>query len=276
MSSFSVGILYSAQEFTSYIANNVVTIDEFKTAFNRFSLATPEDILQVATKCQWVDFTPEGVCKITSKGAGLISSDVEQTLRLQLIDLIDAEQPAWAVKIPNGRQETLKFLPEEVYQCFKEAGLTQGWTSEIVQWWDRLALATRSNKTAANLVTGRKAEALTMKYEVERTGLDPKWQSIESNFSGYDILSYTDANPEERRQIEVKGSTLPKREAFCFVTQNEWRTAELSNDYWFHLWCLKSEPASLIEVPKDQMKIHIPTNNGEGVWETVKVFFRDF
>jgi hypothetical protein len=273
--SFSVGILYSAQEFTSYVSNNVVGVDEFKSAFKKFSLARPEDILDVAVKCNWIDFHPDGICRITQKGKTLLLAEADKILRLQICDLIDVDQPAWAAKIPNGRQEAIKFFPDEVHQCFKEAGLLQGWDEDIIDWWDKLSIATRSHKSITNLLTGRRAEKLTIDHETKRLGIAPHWQSIESNFSGYDILSKSEKGSATNRMIEVKGSTLPKNQAFCFVTRHEWRTAELSKDYRFHLWCLRGAPY-LIDVTMDQMKLHIPQDNGDGVWETTKIYFNCF
>jgi len=273
--SFSVGILYSAQEFTSYVSTTVVGVDEFKSAFKKFSLASPEDILDVSVRCNWIDFHPDGICRITRKGKDLLLADPEKILRLQLCDLIDADQPPWAAKIPNGRQEAIKYLPDEVHQCFKEAGLLKGWSDEIIEWWDKLSIATRSHKSIANLITGRKAEKLTMDYETKRTGEIPHWQSIESNFSGYDVLSKADTSTSTVRKIEVKGSSLPKNQAFCYVTRNEWKTAELSSDYHFHLWCLREKPL-LIDVSKEEMKLHIPQDMGDGAWETAKILFSSF
>src|SRR6267378_4656869 len=102
--SFSVGILYSAQEFTAYVSENEVSVEEFTTAFKRFSLARPEDILQLATKCNWVDFHPDGICRVTKKGKGILLDVPEKSLRVQLCDLISSDEPPWAAKIPHGRQ----------------------------------------------------------------------------------------------------------------------------------------------------------------------------
>lgn len=275
--SFSVGILYSAQEFTAFVAENELKVEELKTSFKRFSLARPEDILKVATSCNWIDFHSDGICRVTKKGKEILSDAPEKSLRVQLCDLISFDEPPWAAKIPHGRQEAMKFFPEEVYQCFKEAGLLKGWDTDIIEWWDKLSIATRVHKNAANLVTGRTAERLTLKYEKMRIGIEPHWQSIESNFSGYDILSYSDSSASVKRMIEVKGSTQPKKQAFCFITKNEWKNAEIVEDYRFHLWCLRDENNPILfDLSLEQIKNHIPTDNGKGEWENVKIFYSCF
>jgi Domain of unknown function (DUF3883) len=273
--SFSVGILYSAQEFVSFIHETPVAAEEFRRHFKRFSVARPEDILEVVVKCNWADIHMDGHCRITAKGKNLLGGAPEKVLRIQLYDVIDAEQPPWANKLQNGRNEAIRFFPDDVAQCFKEAGLLGSWSEEIINWWDRLAMAMRSRKLLINLNTGRLAESCSVKYETERTGVCPHWQSLESNFSGYDILSMVSKDDPSQRMIEVKGSTLKKKEAFCFITRNEWETAKLSKDYHFHLWCLAGPPF-LIDVDKATVEQHIPVDNGEGVWETTKLYFRDF
>jgi hypothetical protein len=273
--SFSVGILYSAQEFTAYVLDNTLAVKDFKNTFKRFSLARPEDILDVATRCNWIDVHPDGICRVTQKGKDILKESPEASLRMQICDLVFVEQPAWAAKIPNGREEASKFFPPEVSQCFKEAGLLKVWDDDVVEWWDQLAIATRSTKSALGLITGRKAEKLTIKHETKRTGVEPHWQSLESNFSGYDVLSQVDKIDETPRKIEVKGSTLSIKEAFFTVSRNEWETAETAKSYGFHLWCLKGDPV-FIEVTFEEMKKHIPTNNGQGKWETARIPFKIF
>jgi hypothetical protein len=274
--SFSVGILYSAQEFALYVSKNPTPVEEFESTFRRFGLATPEDILEVSLKCNWIDFQPDGICRVTTRGQNILLEDAEKALRVQICDLIYIEEPSWAIKIPNGRKEAEKFFPVDVQQCFKEAGLLSGWDEDIIEWWDKLSIATRSRKSESSLVVGRTAEKLTMEHETKRIGKTPHWQSIESNFSGYDVLSKSEKGSDIQRMIEVKGSALPRKEAFCFVTRNEWDTAQVAPDYRFHLWCLKGDNPFLIDVGVEEMKLHIPTNSGNGKWETTKVPFKSF
>ncbi|MGB8190295.1 MAG: DUF3883 domain-containing protein [Chitinophagaceae bacterium] len=273
--SFSVGILYSAQEFTAYVSNNPLAAREFETTFQRFSLAKPSDILEVTTKCNWIDIHPDGICRITEKGKMILKENAEKSLRAQIHDLIFIEQPTWAARIPNGREEASRFFPTEVEQCFKEAGLLGKWDDTIIEWWDLLGIATRSNKSAIGLVTGRRAEKLTFEFEEKRIGTPPDWRSLESNFYGYDILSKVAKDDPTPRMIEVKGTVLSIKEAYFTLSRNEWETAETAKSYNFHLWCLKGKPY-LIEVTFDQIKHHVPTNNGRGKWETTRIPFRTF
>lgn len=273
--SFSVGIFYSVQEFIEFVRDNPLSVEEFESTFTRYTLARPSDILEVSTKCNWIQIYPDGICRITEKGRNILKASADESLRVQLLDLIFVEQPDWAMKIPTGRSEAVQFFPPEVAQCFREAGLLGEWNDEIIGWWDNLGIATRNSKLAINLLTGRKAEKLTIEFEEKRTGIKPNWRSLESNFSGYDILSRINKTDPTPKKIEVKGTTLSVKEAFFTLSRNEWEVAETSPSYVFHLWAMKGDP-HLGEVTLDEMRDHIPTNNGEGKWETTRIRFKVF
>ena len=126
------------------------------------------------------------------------------------------------------------------------------------------------------MVIGRKAEKFTVEYESSRTGIASMWQSLESNFSGYDMLSRVSNADETPLKIEVKGSTLGIKQAYFTITRNEWNTAKTSIHYCLHLWSLSANPTNLIVVNRDEIQSHLPENNGEGNWETVRIPFNSF
>lgn len=141
--------------------------------------------------------------------------------------------------------------------------------------WDELANLARGIRSAAALAVGRAGERLTLTFEEQRTGRKPVWQSIESSHSGYDVLSVVSATDETRLQIEVKASELRIKEAFCFVTSHEWETAQSAQGHLFHLWQIGSQ-AQLAVVSLDQFAPHVPSDNGKGEWQQVRVPFRVF
>lgn len=272
----SVGLLYSAQEFLSFVNRNSVIGDEFERIGRRFILASPHDVFSVSLRCDWVQLDDKGLCTLTRRGnqiLGLTSSEL--MLCHQLQDIIEVYQPTWAMKIRAGRAEVRKFLPEDIEQIFKEAGLFEEWTDEIIGWWDALAQRVHLQKASELLRVGRLAERLSYHYEKNRTGLNPRWQSIESNYSGYDILSVFARGDIRRVRIEVKGTELRLRDAFFTVTRNEWRTATETEFYRFHLWVLK-EHRKFIELESSDVEPHIPTDSGDGNWEQVRIPFKAF
>lgn len=272
----SVGLLYSAQEFLAFVKKNAVVGDEFERIGRRFILAPPRDIFSTSLRCDWVQLDDKGVCLLTKRGDHILSQgSSELMLRHQLQDIIEVYQPPWAMKIRAGRAEVRKFLPDDVEQIFKESGLFEGWTDEIINWWDILAQRVHLQKSSELLRVGRTAERLSYEYEKNRTGLYPHWQSIESNYSGFDILSVIAREDPRKVRIEVKGTELHIRDAFFTVTRNEWRTASNTDLYRFHLWLLKGN-RKFIELDSSDIEPHIPADCGEGSWEQVRIPFKTF
>lgn len=133
----------------------------------------------------------------------------------------------------------------------------------------------RGIKSSVLSQTGREGERLSLAYEKDRTGIQPIWQSIESNLSGFDILSCLSDADSAPLQIEVKASENSWNYAEFHLTANEWESATLARNYRFHLWALGKNPKLAI-VPVDQMEKHIPSNAGRGKWETVRIPFSVF
>src|SRR5262249_38882254 len=68
------------------------------------------------------------------------------------------------------------------------------------------------------------------------------------NFVGYDVLSRLTSTDPTPLPIEVKGSERRPKEADFVITRNEFRTAQGSETYTFHLWYV-SRPPQLFVVP---------------------------
>ena len=72
--------------------------------------------------------------------------------------------------------------------------------------------------------------------------------------------------------IEVKTSNSTWEVASFYISKNEWSVAKSSPNYVFHLWALIPKNKLYI-VSKDVVETHIPSNNGEGTWESVEIPF---
>lgn len=150
-----------------------------------------------------------------------------------------------------------------------------GTEDEIVSWWDRLALLFRGEHSEELEDVGRVGERLTLRYEEKRTQITPVWESIDSNKSGYDILSKKDCNSKERILIEVKSSFKPLSQAKMILTRNEWDVASCGyniNRYFFYLWLL-GQHQQLAIVPAKCFVRHIPNEIGGGRWRSIEISF---
>lgn len=268
--SFSVGILYSTQSFIEFVKENEVNGTQFPIMFKKFKVADAKSVLDTALKCNWVTLNVENQLEVTKLGHKiLMANDSRSKLRIQISNLIEINKPNWSPLICYGRSEAMRFFPEEVKQCFGEAGLLSNYDKDTVEWWDNLSSIVRGVSEDINLLIGRYGERLSIIYEEQRIGMAPKWQAIESNLSGYDILSKASTWDKSALRIEVKVSSSGKSVKF-HITKNEWNVATNIGNYIFHIWKIKPEKQLYIFSVED-MKDHIPINQGKGVWESVLV-----
>ena len=274
--SFSVGILYSCQTLLHLVKERAIKSDQFEASFRRIEVADSQLVLVLAQRCNWIRVTDRGELAVTERGETILQSGQHVIcLREQLADVVSVDSPPWARRISLGRFEAQKAMPVSAEQCFRDGLLFEGIDRETIDWWDNVAQRVRSKRSSAMLRIGRVAERLSLHYEEMRTGAPPIWQAVESNVSGYDVLSIIGAAAPERLKIEVKGTTMRLREATFYLTRNEWDTALNSRSYDFHLWVLQEKPRVFI-VPGTKLTPFVPTDGKSGRWESAQLFFRDF
>ena len=235
-------------------------------------------MLALATRCGWIGINEQLGLDVTEMGSRVQAlTGVEDKLRQQIKDFIQAVQPAWANLVPAGRAEALPFMPEAARQCFREAGLVESPPSDaVISWWDHLSAAARGRVSDYLAQVGRAGERCSIKFEENRVGRRPKWQSIESNKSGFDLLSVFEASDPLELQIEVKASERPIPYAAFHVSRNEWEVATISERFVFHVWSLTQSGKKLAILRPSEIESHIPTENGEGKWESVVIPFKAF
>ncbi len=273
---FSVGILYSAQEFIKFVNTTREVGLEFPEVFKTFAVASPKAILQVCQKCEWVRLNISGCLEVTDRGKMILDSyEPDLALRIQLGHLIEASLPPWIPLLSRGRAEAQKYLPVDVVQCLREAGLFGSVSDDVVSWWDRYSKVSRKVSKDAKLDIGRLGEKLSLQHERQRTKREPVWQGFESNLSGFDILSVLDENDSTSLRIEVKTSNSTPDVALFFISKNEWSVAQASSHYLFHLWSLQPKP-QLRKIAVDQVESHVPVDQGSGEWESVSIPFAVF
>ncbi|MBE0338716.1 protein NO VEIN domain-containing protein [Paenibacillus sp. 23TSA30-6] len=272
--SFSVGILYSSQSFLELVKENELNGADFPGIFTKYVVADSRAVLNTTLECKWVILKENNLLKVTAKGDLILNAmHPYEKLRIQIADIIEVTKPSWAPLIGYGRSEAVKYFSEEVLQCFKEAYLLEGYEQKVIEWWDKLAIISRGLFEDVRLEVGRKGETLSRQYEKLRIGVDPIWQAIESNFSGYDLLSQIDEENSEKLKIEVKATTSKTENISITITKLEWNVAKTSErNYIFHIWTFYPKRELFILTQKE-MSTHIPINQGNGVWESVEIIF---
>jgi hypothetical protein len=208
----------------------------------------------------------------------LLFSDFTNDLRQALTQIVLTLRPQWAKRVFLGRARFLSELEKidsEVRRCFREAGLfAENPPDDVVHWWDCLNHEVRGVLNFENLLQGRIAEQKSLAYErsiLKELGieLEPKWQAIEDNTVGYDILSYRlgDGFPINRL-IEVKSSS--RDPPAVIISRDEWRKAKAAKEsYFFHVWDVRAD--KMHEWSFDMISDHMPCNRGKGSWTSVEV-----
>ena len=249
-------------------------------AYTKVSSINVEDLFDFSQNCGWVCVN-ENSLTLTLRGKGILNLHNQglnkELKRTMLMDYVLTVSPIWSNRIPYGRSEAAIFMTKDEKACFAEAGLLSGrLDSSVIEWWDTVANKVRAKAQQAQSDKGRIGEKNTIKYEQERTNSEPKWMSVESNLAGYDVRSKISSEDHSALLIEVKTSTSSLEQAYFYVTSHEWKVAQTSLAYVFHLWCLSGKKRLLAIISPEDIFPYIPTNNLSGEWESVKIPFFSF
>jgi hypothetical protein len=202
-------------------------------------------------------------------------------LRAALTQIVTTLRPQWAKRVFLGRARFLAELDRidiEVRQCFRTAGLlVEEPPDDVVHWWDCLCHEIRGIQNFDNFVQGRLAEQKSLEYEKARLralgiASEPKWQAIDDNTLGYDILSFKSGGEfPTNLLIEVKSSS--RNPPSIIISRNEWMKAKQAGEnYLFHICDVRAD--RLYECGVDLIDPHIPTDQGKGEWKDVTVPLR--
>ncbi len=242
-----------------------------------------EPAIEFAFQCGWINSLGD-IIELSQRGVAkevMFQNDTisEPLWRDILADYIQQCHPVWEYRIPSGRKEAFYVMNVEEQRCFYEANLIDSYAPEVVEWWDMFANATRARGEESTTDIGRMGEKLSLAYEKKRTGKEPQWCAVDSNVSGYDILSVKSAVDSSKLLIEAKTSISELGEAKMYLTRNEWQEATQKYNcgcYSFHIWHVYKGIKKLAILDVDTMSQHIPQNKGIGKWESVSVPFTAF
>ena len=272
----SVDIIWSS----CLLLNRIIKYDLHRVEeiyLSSISSVNLDELVNLASECNWIE-KDGSVLHVNERGYEIDKfHGFENQTREILTDYIKNVSPSWAKRIPYGRKEAFIFMTKDEKACFFEAGLMNECPDEAeVKWWDQIANHIRSQDNLYKNETGRKGERCTIQYERKRVGEDPQWISIDSNLSGYDIISCVSSKNKSKLLIEVKSSEMSLNSAEFYITDHEWHTACNSSFYSFYLWCFCDNKKQLAVIEPISILPYIPTNNQTGEWKAVRIPFRSF
>lgn len=277
MKSFSPGLAQGCFELLGIASHSALTFPQISSSFSQLGSLPSIKVIETVQALKWLRASETGVAILTPSGARLQAlTGYESKLRQALLDYIDVERPAWVQNATFGRMKVIAFAGDQIGQVFVEAGLADGTDDAVVSFWDAMAAMARGQKEDRLTAIGRQGERFTITYEEGRTGRKPKWVAVDNNEDGYDVLSIVDAGDTRPLSIEVKTSTIGL--SGCFhLSRNEWERAQDTENHAFHLWDMHSAPrASLAVIFLLDIQPHIPSDQGAGTWESVRIPFGVF
>ncbi|MBK7001449.1 MAG: DUF3883 domain-containing protein [Rhodoferax sp.] len=277
MIALSPGIAGGCFDLIRMASQHPVTFAQMRAEFPRIGGIDIGRLSEIAQTLGWLRANDSGIAVLTPRGANLVEIGCTHLrLRQAILDYVEVIRPPWIKNAIDGRLKTVNYAPTEISQSLVEAELAVGYDDEIVAFWDRLAAIARGLRNASLSEIGREGEKLTIAHELHRTSMQPKWVSIESNSTGYDVLSVVSSTDTRHLPIEVKASTAGMRGAF-YLTRNEWDESELMPLHQFHLWDLSSRTnPNFAIVPRKEVEKHVPADSGKGKWKEVEISFGIF
>ncbi len=272
MIALSPGAAAGCFELLRMIRQHLLPLAHVCSHLPRYSNFRNEDLLELSMRLQWLKLREDGVAALSPRGESLLETPtVTLKLRRALIDYVEVEKPQWTALVLDGRARFMAFAPVEFRQTVSEAYLAEGYDPDVVDFWDLLAGIGRDQRSSALNEIGRRGERLTMDYEKLRTGRDPVWRAIESNFDGYDVMSVVASDDSTKRPIEVKATTQGMFGAI-YLTRNECEQAELMRYHTFHIWDLSVESHPRIAIlDRAEIAAHVPVDTGMGKWKEVEI-----
>lgn len=272
----SVGQLHSSVRLLDLTTTATFSTQDILVEASKVVVCPAEIVLNLSLRCGWLEADSNGYLSLTQRGKQILATSLyEERLREQLVDVISL-QPTWGKLVMHGRRELNRNAPSDICQCFQEARMMEDDLDDArILWWDKMAGLVRGYRGAHSIAVGRRGEKLTFEYEMQRTNKKPLWQSLETNFSGYDVLSVVDASNPIPLSIEVKASENKMSAAKFHISANEWISALNARAHAFHLWILRDRVEFAV-LSIDDIIPHIPLNQGNGLWEQVEIAYNLF
>ena len=249
-------------------------------AYSKIAAICAEDLYNFSAKCGWV-IESDSNLGLSERGSQLVAmynKGLHSEMKCNmLMDYIIKAEPIWSKRIPYGRREATIFMSKDEQSCFLDAGLlSENPNEKVVEWWDIAAHQIRILADQEKKDTGRAGEINTIKYEKARTETEPLWMSVDSNMAGYDVKSIVTKGDTDPLLIEVKATYQSLDVASFYISSNEWRVAQTSLAYVFHLWSFCDDQKMLAVISPHEVLPYIPTNNLEGKWESARIPYACF
>jgi hypothetical protein len=283
--SLSVGYLDSAVRLLRIVTGNpgssLTQVEEIAGTDDIVFRGTSHSLISIALEIGWILVDEHHELTINND---LLDYYDDSSIKLQrelLWKYIEHKRPPWAKHLHRGvKNARMRISDSNEKQVFQDLNLfvePDETDQEIIEWWARAGIFSRSIENQFLLETGNSGEILSLDYERNRTGLKPLHMAYYSDSCGYDIESRVGPNDSSPLYIEVKSSVSKWQRANLFLSRSEFRVCVKNGDnYVFHLWDLSSETKKLIVVKGDEIVKRAPIDSEGGEWKKMSIPFDEF
>lgn len=281
----SVGYLNHTSHLINIIHDNpglnLERIEEIISEDDIIIRQVSQNIIVMSIKIGWIIIAEDNTISINQNISDDIIKDPIKLQRELLWIYIKSIQPSWIKYLHKGvKTVSLRITDSDNKQVFHDLGLfvdPNNTNPEVIQWWARAAIFSRSITNQELLETGNEGELRSIEFEKERTGINPIHTAYYSHSYGYDIKSQKNDLDSTPLYIEVKSSTQKPENAKFFLTRPEYDTCKKEGSkYIFHLWDLSIEPRKMIIISGDQVLKRAPIDQEGGNWTNFSVSYSQF
>jgi DNA-dependent RNA polymerase auxiliary subunit epsilon len=238
-------------------------------------------LIAIALDIDWINVDERHNLTINNTLLGHYNDSSIKLQRELLWKYIEHKRPPWTKHLYRGvKHARMRITDTNEKQVFQDLNLfvePDETDHEIIAWWARAAIFSRSIDNQSLLETGNRGEMLSLNYERSRTGQDPIHAAFYSHSYGYDIQSQVGREDTNPLYIEVKSSTEKWQVAKLFLSRPEFNICvKKGASYIFHLWDLSGKMGKLLIVNGNEIQKRAPIDTEGGEWANMSVAFSEF
>ena len=283
--SLSVGYLHNASELIRIVYDNpdsnLETIEEIVSTDKIIIRNISQKLISMSLDIGWITIDEDNLVYINKNIQNYFNKSPIKLQRELLWIYIESKRPSWTKYLHRGvKIVSLRITDSDEKQVFQDLSLfvkPEDTNPEILRWWSKAAIFSRSITDQELLETGNKGEFLSLNFEKERTGKNPIHAAYYSHSYGYDIESQINKIDSSPLYIEVKSSSGSWKIAKLYLTRSEYETCKKKgSSYIFHLWDLSSEISRLVIVNGHEILKLAPLDKEGGNWTEFSIDFSQF
>jgi len=214
--------------------------------------------------------TLDGNTKIALKSKKIVQNLDDFEIDMYIIEnYLKNIDPDWIHFIQKGFKEVESYAPKRMKLIFENFNLFNIKDKRVKDWWISVRGMNQNKNYKRLKEIGSEGEEIILNFEKKRTKKTPVRVSLQSDYYGYDILSYENKNSDSKIRIEVKN--CENNRLHFYLTRNEYENSN-SKNYFFYFIDSRNKNARILYIFQNNLIIDdISKDRGEGSWSSVKI-----